>query len=648
VRVRPPVVLLLAWALIALTWVFAKNPPFAAPDEGAHYVRAIGIGSDGLIGEKTDRVPYAPDAKGRAWLASTTRTVEIPRRLAPPEVACYILDPNRSAACVNRQPVNASPKSFRGPTYVGAFPPLPYLLPAAVVRLADRPAPALRLGRLASLALCLALLAVAVRALWDPRAGALSLLGLVAAVTPMVLFCAASLTGSGLEIVGVLALTATLLRVSRDARRPEEGDVPAWLWAAVGAAGVLLALSRPAGPAWAALILALWLALLGPRAVARIVRGRPAAWAAGGAIVIAVALNWLWRRDSGMRADFSLVNGRDALREGLSQFGDHAHDLVLGPGYLEYALPAWGSLLWLAIVVALVVAALVVARSVRERAVLVAVAIVTALLPIAFYALTVRFTGYGLQGRYVLPVAVALPLLAGELVAQHRDRLSAPAARALVVLVPAVAPLVQLLAGWRNAQRSAFGLDHPLVSWGTPAWTPPAGWALWFARRARRLRAAGRDRAAQRAGSSSATAMTATPSSRPTKPSLSPRVAFTLTRSAPVPSAAARRSRISSLCGARRGCSITTVASTFATRQPLSASRAAVARRRPSESASRQRSSESGKWVPMSSSAAAPSSASMTAWVSASASECPSRPRGWSMSTPPSTSRRPSAKRWTS
>ncbi len=479
-RARLPVVLLVAWALIALTWVFA-NPPFAAPDEAAHYVRAIGIGHGELIGARTDQVPFAPNAAGKAWLASTTRTVEIPRRLAPPEVACYILEPDRSAACVDRQPVEPSPQTFRAPTYVGAFPPLPYLLPAVGVRLAYRPAPALRFGRLASLLLCMALLALAVASLWDPRAGALSLLGLVAAVTPMVLFCAASLTGSGLEIVGGIALTATLLRVWRDARRPDEGEIKTWIWAAVGTAGALLALSRPASPAWVALIVALWIALLGPRGIVRVVRRCPAAWAAGVAIVLAVALNWLWRRHSGMRADFSLVDARHALSTGLSQFAHHADELVFGPAYLEYKLPTSGSLLWLAIVLALVVVAFSVARDLRDRVVLVAVAIATALIPIVFYVLTVRFTGYGLQGRYALPIAVVLPLLAGELVARHRDRLAASAARALVIALPAAAALVQLLALWRNAQRSALGLDRSLLSWGTPSWTPPAGWALWFA-----------------------------------------------------------------------------------------------------------------------------------------------------------------------
>lgn len=39
---RTPLVLVVAWALIALAWAFA-NPPFAAPDEEAHYLRAVGV-----------------------------------------------------------------------------------------------------------------------------------------------------------------------------------------------------------------------------------------------------------------------------------------------------------------------------------------------------------------------------------------------------------------------------------------------------------------------------------------------------------------------------------------------------------------------------------------------------------------------------
>src|SRR5205085_217276 len=45
---------------------------------------------------------------------------------------------------------------------------------------------------------------------------------------------------------------------------------------------------------------------------------------------------------------------------------------------------------------------------------------------------------------------------------------------------------------------------------------------------------------------------------------------------------------------------------------------------------------------------AAPSNASMSAWVTTSPSECPARPRGEGIATPPSTSGTPSAKAWAS
>src|SRR5215207_5461650 len=136
--------------------------------------------------------------------------------------------------------------------------------------------------------------------------------------------------------------------------------------------------------------------------------------------------------------------------------------------------------------------------------------------------------------------------------------------------------------------------------------------------------------------------MQAIPSPRPIQPMPSLVVALTLTR-ADVASASTRS--ISALWRSSRGRSQTTVASTLTIRPPTVPT---AVRSRSIESASRQRSSSSGKSVPMSPAPAAPSRASITAWVRTSASECPSRPSSCSISTPPRTRRRPSAKRWLS
>ena len=114
----------------------------------------------------------------------------------------------------------------------------------------------------------------------------------------------------------------------------------------------------------------------------------------------------------------------------------------------------------------------------------------------------------------------------------------------------------------------------------------------------------------------------------------------------PSPSPVRRRPRTAgpasaSRTGASFGLSSTTVQSTFCDRPARAAHEASGGlEQSTTESAPRHRSSVSGKFAPMSPSPAAPSSASVQAWATTSASLWPSRPRSPSNTTPPSTSGR--------
>src|SRR2546422_10090530 len=90
-----------------------------------------------------------------------------------------------------------------------------------------------------------------------------------------------------------------------------------------------------------------------------------------------------------------------------------------------------------------------------------------------------------------------------------------------------------------------------------------------------------------------------------------------------------------------------TVMSAPTKRSPASTTRRYARLSRSSESASRQRGSVGGNICPMSPRPAAPRMASVRACATASASECPTSPRGYGISTPPRMSLRlsPSAKR---
>src|SRR5437764_9849842 len=91
-----------------------------------------------------------------------------------------------------------------------------------------------------------------------------------------------------------------------------------------------------------------------------------------------------------------------------------------------------------------------------------------------------------------------------------------------------------------------------------------------------------------------------------------------------------------------------TVESTFTIRYPAAPTRSRAWLRRRRLSAPFQRGSESGKCMPMSPSAAAPSKASVTACASTSASEWPSKPNSQGIVIPPRISGRPVAMRWMS
>ena len=121
-----------------------------------------------------------------------------------------------------------------------------------------------------------------------------------------------------------------------------------------------------------------------------------------------------------------------------------------------------------------------------------------------------------------------------------------------------------------------------------------------------------------------ATAQQAMPSWRPSAPRPSARRPLTVTGA---PAASLSRCCISARCGASLGASHTTEQSTLPMRQPSSRTSVAAWRSSTSESAPFHCGSVSGKCSPMSPSPAAPSSASVTAWATASASLCPCRPR---------------------
>jgi hypothetical protein len=471
---------LAAYTLLTVAWIFS-NPVFAAPDEWSHVVRAESIAFGQLIGTPAGKNVLRPDKPGvsaatiaqqNRWAAQNTRRVSIPAGKTPQWFGCSA-DPFVPALCLQDDTGSPPAGAYEIPS--GNYQPFPYLLPALVARASASPN-TIALGmRLVRSLLALALLAAAILVLWVPGSRGLPMLGLVVATTPMVVFLAAAVNPSGLEIAAGIAFFAALLRL----RRPDPPN--ARVWALVGVTGAILALSRSQSPLWVVLDIGIFLALVGLRPAYELVKyGGRSGWGALSAIVAAIVLNRIWEGLYGPKLPIDITPVGLALKSGWFELPGVLRQEIGVFDYLEVSMSPLAYVAWYGLVAALLALALLVATR-RERLVLLAASFAALALPVMLVGAFMRHTGYGLQGRYVLAFSVAIPLLAGEIVFRRREVFSALDARWIVVPFAVVAAIVQFDGLYANARRFAVGVAGPQWFLGAPvSWAPPGGWWLWL------------------------------------------------------------------------------------------------------------------------------------------------------------------------
>jgi hypothetical protein len=481
-------------ALMTAAWL-AATPPGEGTDEPAHYIRAIGTGGGDLRGKPfrvtaEDRRRFLEGVEQReaeaasaptgslgvtvenlTWQARTSREFAIPAGLGFSAFGCASARPEVSAACLDAGRVSDTETLAASP--YGTFQPFVYLPVGLTIRLADEPFAALRLGRALSAVLCIALLLCAV-ALTGPGRRPLALLGILAAVTPAVLFFAATITPSGPEIAAGACFAAALLHLRR-----EPGRAPGAVWGAVAASGVVLAVGRSLGPLFVVFLAAAVALLPFPQSAAVALRDqRRAATLAAAAIAVALVACLVWEVAYQEHTSPGLGDLLDELGPSLSQLPILAKEFVGVFGALDTRLPLLPYAAWGLMVLTLVLVALSVAER-REAVSLVLVGLSVVVLAIIL-SVGFRQTGFQLQTRHVLPVAVLVPLWAGEVASRHAQRITARRGRALLVGFAIVAAGVHAFAWFFAARRFAVGTDGPWVFFPDAEWDPPGGWALWF------------------------------------------------------------------------------------------------------------------------------------------------------------------------
>ena len=477
-------------AVLGSLWALA-TPIYGAPDEPSHVLRAASVVRGEVIGDERQGDPpecHRPGVDCGYWKGHfhyvrvpaglVTQGREVPLRDPRFHTPCYAFRPDVPASCLGALPNKGGLRT--APTNVGLDPPAFYAvdgIPSLVVP--SLPGLTIYLMRIVSALASAALLASALVTLRSVRPGWVAASGFGLALTPMALFVVGSVNPNGPEIAAGIAAWASIAVLARDA----ETRIDRRLVTRAGIALIVLVLMRGLSILWLALIVATGIALCSRAGLRRLAASRfVRRFSLAVVITTIAALTWsLWFRpldhlgrhgpDPGSASTVTVI--RNSLGTSWSQY----REMIGNFGWLDTPTLALTTVLW-TVGLGLLVLLCVAIASRRGAALVVALLVLSVAVPVAIDTSQARDIGIGWQGRWTLPFAVGVPILAALSIAwsQRRalfDRSRLPGVFAVVFVV------AQFLAFFQHLRRNAVGAGGSLSFWLDADWSPPVpSWLL--------------------------------------------------------------------------------------------------------------------------------------------------------------------------
>jgi len=452
--------------LVALGWCWSlATPMMSSPDEPSHVVRAAGVvrgqvslpTAEGLVDTAE------PGVAGLVRLpADYAASVTLPN--------CFAFQPDVPASCQPDLPEGGDPVDTR--TYAGQYPPLYYalvgwpslLLPAETGLVAMRMVSALLSAVLVTWGL------MRLHRVSGNRAG---VWGAAVALTPMTFFLGATVNPAGFEISAAFAFWAACLALVLG-----RGPVVTGALVQAVVAGALLINTRSTGPVWALAIVVVALVAARPGRWREIVAHPRLRWFVVAAVAAsAAAVGWLVTHPAVVTTKDlypAFADPRTVVLSVVGKGSEYLLNMIGDYGWLDAPSPPVTFIAWYAMVGAVLLLAFSAARPARRRLALLLLVLGVAGAPLALQVPTAVDTGLIWQGRYALPLAVGVPVLAALVVGVDRrpegELLRRVARGALpVVLVGHVAAFY-----WAS-RRYAEGLTGEVVTLH-PDWSSPIGY----------------------------------------------------------------------------------------------------------------------------------------------------------------------------
>jgi hypothetical protein len=374
------------------------------------------------------------------------------------------------AACSDR--LSSDVKLASAPTQFSNAPPLYYLvvgIPSAFLSGTS----ALYVMRLLSSLVNAALVALGISLLIRYYPRRTPLVGMLMALSPMVLFLMGVVSSSGLEIASGFATWCGGLCI---VERPQVSRALA-IWTAVAA--VLLVLSRPTSPLDVAIIAVVLALLIGWKGLRQ--RLNPSLLPLWSSVLLAVVVAGVFLAAFGaphlvgvppLHPPSYLSNAWATL----TLTGARLRQCIGDFGWLDTPVPAWIVVVWVSCIAGLTALALALSPACRRA--LPVLAFLTVAMPLALETPPINNAAVYWQGRYWLPVAVGFPLVASTFAWRSRRHGHPGTPRRWVAPALAIGVGLVLLA----AQVASF--THALTRYevglhvraGSPTrWLPPGG-----------------------------------------------------------------------------------------------------------------------------------------------------------------------------
>lgn len=456
------------WAsLFALMGLWAIATPIgAAPDEPAHLIKAASVVRGEFIGER----------------GSAGEVVDVPNYIAYTHAqTCYAFEENVTADCIPEVPGDPE-TTVEASTTAGLYNPLYYLFVGW---------PSLLIGdssgifamRLVSAALVSLTFAAAAMIVMSWRRGAFMALGMLTAVTPMVLFLGGTVNPNALEIGATLLAFVGVMSIVRN---PTAEKI--WpLATAVAIASAVAANMRGLSLLWLAIALMAPLLALRPGDL-RVLLARRSIQVMVAAIMVGALLAAVWLLSTNSLTAAVDDPGPVTNAPGVGTpaiFGfvwtlfataEYTQGVIGIFGWLDTPAPLFVYAVWAALFAVLVIGSFVMGRgrALAPAAILLGAVL---LLPPTLQGIYITDGGVIWQGRYILPLVVCL-VVASALVLDESVSLGrAPSSRMLLISLAAWT-IAQFQSFATALRRYATGLDEGWLSLLSPEWEPPGSIAV--------------------------------------------------------------------------------------------------------------------------------------------------------------------------